>query len=84
MLKLILTSAITIISVCGGYLTARRGTVSLATNQTSRTYDPNQSCQWVVSVRRGRKMKLTFTNLDILSDDSECGQDYLMVSSIYS
>ena len=66
--------------VCGGYLTANRGLIkSPKINETMPNYPPNITCQWVIEARRGRIMKLTFTNVDILSSNTECHEDYLMV-----
>ena len=65
--------------VCGGYLTNQRGIIRSPTLNATSSYPANTTCQWVVEARPGRIMKLNFLNLDIISGDNLCHDDYLTV-----
>ena len=60
-------------------MTANRGVIASPKVNTTQMYPANTTCQWVVEARPGRMMKLSFTNLEILSSSNECHEDYLTV-----
>ena len=67
--------------VCGGYLTESQGILS-SPNYPS-DYGRNLDCVWVIRARPGRTIQFEFLNMDINSDDAQCGQDYLMARKTF-
>ena len=64
-------------AVCGGYLTDRQAI--LTSPNYPENYPRRTDCEWIVKARPGREIGYEFLNLDMRSDDVQCGQDYLMV-----
>jgi hypothetical protein len=42
-------------------------------------YPASTTCEWDVSVRPGRKITVSFDNMQIASDMPACSQDYVIV-----
>ena len=64
-------------STCGGYLTSSRG--YLTSPGYPGQYPANAECDWVVRMRPATQIQFQFIDLDIASDGTECGQDYLVL-----
>eukprot|EP00094_Tigriopus_californicus_P007480 TCALIF_07202-PA protein Name:"Similar to CUBN Cubilin (Canis familiaris)" AED:0.20 eAED:0.21 QI:0/0.76/0.57/0.97/0.85/0.88/35/0/3998 len=70
-------------TVCGGYLQGDYGFVT-SPNYEEGNYSPNLDCEWVIRVRPGRKIEFQLNNMDILSNDNQCSEDYLTFETVHS
>ena len=64
-------------STCGGYLTSSRG--YLTSPGYPGQYPANAECDWVVRMRPATQIQFQFIDLDIVSDGTDCAQDYLIL-----
>ena len=65
-----------IIIVCGGILTEPVGVIE--SSNITGSYGNNLNCTWLIKVKSGRTVALTFENFD-LQNDSQCQNDYMQV-----
>ncbi|RWS11455.1 cubilin-like protein, partial [Dinothrombium tinctorium] len=60
-------------SVCGGFISESSGIISTELVRGST------SCEWVVKVRQGRTISVTFEEMNIRSSDSSCNSAFILL-----
>ncbi|XP_046451773.1 cubilin-like isoform X2 [Daphnia pulex] len=64
-------------AVCGGIVRQSSGIIK--SPKYPANYPASTTCEWDVSVRPGRKITVSFDNMQIASDMPACSQDYVIL-----
>ncbi|CAK1578706.1 unnamed protein product [Parnassius mnemosyne] len=59
-------------SMCGGFLFSSSGVIEPTWTDSQNIYSIKLRCEWMLKVRPGRYMRITFENFNITNPDSSC------------
>ncbi|CAG0888619.1 unnamed protein product [Darwinula stevensoni] len=62
---------------CGGQLFVERGVIT--SPRYPEDYPAGVTCEWVVGVRPGNTIRVTFTDFQVASQGSSCTEDYIVL-----